>query len=119
MRDDIVEFIQASGANYTSGRGGRVIDGMAVHYTATSASAHNNLVYFSRPGAQASAHLFVDKDGAIRQSVRFEDTAWSVGNFAENQRTVSVEVVSAGEDFTEAQIGALAEISSTCARPTG
>ena len=42
--------------------------------------------------------------------MRFEDTAWAVGNFAENQRTVSVEVVSAGEDFTEAQIAALAEI---------
>lgn len=72
---NVVEFIQASGANYTAGRGERAIDGMAVHYTATTASAHNNLVYFSRPGAQASAHLFVDKDGAIRQSVRFEDTA--------------------------------------------
>lgn len=107
---NVVEFIQASGANYTAGRGGRAIDGMAVHYTATSASAHNNLVYFSRPGAQASAHLFVDKDGAIRQSVRLEDTAWAVGNFAENQRTVSVEVVSAGEDFTDAQVAALAEI---------
>lgn len=107
---NIVELIQASGANYTSGRGGHALDGMAVHYTATTASAHNNLVYFSRPGAQASAHLFVDKDGTIRQSVRFEDTAWAVGNFAEKQRTVSVEVVSAGEDFTEAQIVALAEI---------
>lgn len=107
---NIVEFIQASGENYTAGRGGRAVDGMAVHYTATSASAHNNLVYFSRPGAQASAHLFVDKDGSIRQSVRFEDTAWAVGDWTENQRTVSVEVVSAGEDFTEAQIAALAEI---------
>lgn len=107
---NIVEFIQASGANYTAGRGGRAIDGMAVHYTATGASAHNNLVYFSRPGAQASAHLFVDKDGSIRQSVRLEDTAWAVGDWVENQRTVSVEVVSAGEDFTEAQVAALAEI---------
>lgn len=107
---NVVEFIQASPANYTAGRGGHAIDGMAVHYTATSASAHNNLVYFSRPGAEASAHLFVDKDGSIRQSVRFEDTAWAVGNWTENQRTVSVEVVSAGEDFTEAQIAALAAI---------
>lgn len=107
---NVVEFIQASGANYTRGRGGRKIDGMAVHYTATRASGHNSLVYFSRPGAQASAHLFVDKDGSIRQSVRLEDTAWAVGNFAENQRTVSVEVVSAGEDFTDAQVAALAEI---------
>lgn len=107
---NVVEFIQASGSNYTAGRGGHAIDGMAVHYTATSASAHNNLLYFSRPGAQASAHLFVDKDGSIHQSVRLEDTAWAVGNFPENQRTVSVEVVSAGEDFTAAQVSSLAEI---------
>lgn len=103
---NIVEFIRASAANYTTGRGGRAIDGMTVHHTATSVSAHNNPVYFSRPGVRASAHLFVDRDGAIRQSVRFEDTAWAVGNFAENQRTVSAEVVSAGEDFTEAQMAA-------------
>lgn len=106
----VVEFIQAHPSNYTRGRGGRTIDGMGVHYTATSASEHSNLVYFSRADAQASAHLFVDRDGAIRQSVRLEDTAWAVGNFAENQRTVSVEVVSAGEDFTDAQVAALAEI---------
>lgn len=107
---NVVEFIQASSANYTAGRGGNAIDGMAVHYTATSASAHDNLVYFSRPGAGASVHLFVDKDGSMRQSVRFEDTAWAVGNWVENQRTVSAEVVSAGEDFTDAQVAALAEI---------
>lgn len=106
----IVEFIRTSATNYTAGRGGRAIDGMAARYTATSAGAHNNLMYFSRPGAQASAHLFVDKDGAIRQSVCFENAAWAVGDFAENQRTVSEEVVSVGEDFTEAQIAALAEI---------
>ena len=106
----IAEFKQASSANYTKGRGGHKIDGMAVHYTATSASAHNNLVYFSRAGANASAHLFVDKDGTIRQSVKFEDTAWAVGNWGQNQRTVSVEVVSAGEDFTAAQINALKSI---------
>ena len=107
---NIAEFIQCHASNYTKGRGGHAPDGMAVHYTATSASAHNNLVYFSRAGANASAHLFVDKDGTIRQSVRFEDTAWAVGDFAQNQRTISVEVVSAGEDFTDAQINALAQI---------
>lgn len=106
----IAEFIQCHSSNYTKGRGGNKINGMAVHYTATSASAHNNLVYFSRKGANASAHLFVGKDGTIRQSVNFGDTAWAVGNWAENQKTVSVEVVSAGEDFTAAQINALKEI---------
>lgn len=108
----IVEFIQASPANYTAGRGGRAIDGIAVDYTATSANVCNKLVYFSRSGVRASAHLFVDKDRTLRQSVRFEGTAWAVGDFAENQRTVSVEVISAGEDFTDAQVAALAGIWS-------
>ena len=106
----IAEFLQAHSSNYTKGRGGKSIKEMTTHYTATSASAHNNLVYFSRKGANASEHLFVDKDGSIRQSVNFADTAWSVGNFAHNQQSVSVEVVSAGEDFTSAQVNALKEI---------
>ncbi len=95
---NIVEFIQASPANYT----------------ATSANAHNNLVYFSRLGAQASAHLFVDKDGVIRQSVCFEDTAWAVGNFAANQRGISIEVCSAARSVYPAVFGPHQENCELC-----
>lgn len=63
---NVIEFIRAGGANYKAVRGGHAIDGMPVHYTVTSASVRNNLVYFSRFGRQTSAYLVVDKDGSIR-----------------------------------------------------
>lgn len=43
-----------------------------------------NLLYSSRPGDEVSVHRFVDKDGAVHQSVRFEEIAWTVGYCVEN-----------------------------------
>lgn len=106
----IAEFIQCDSRNYTKGRGGTAIDRIVVHYTGTSASAHNNLLYFSRNSAAASAHYFIDKDGTIRQSVKEADRAWHAGNWAMNCRSIGIEVVSAGEDFTSAQISSLAAL---------
>lgn len=106
---NISEFIQAASSNYTRGRT-RSVDYIVIHFTATSASAHNNLVYFSRGGAGASAHYFVDKDGTICQSVNESDTAWHAGNWTMNCRSIGIENVSAGEDFTEAQINSLAAL---------
>lgn len=103
----IREYIHASFANCTKGRGGASISHIVTHYTGTNASAHNNLVYFSRPGAKCSAHYFVDTDGGIYQSVAEENTAWHAGNWAVNTHSIGIEVVSAGSDFTEAQIEAL------------
>ncbi len=91
-------------------RQGCAIEKIVVHYTGTSASAHNNLLYFSRSDAKASAHYFVDKDGSVRQSVREYDTAWHAGHWQTNLRSIGIEVVSAGEDFAEAQIAALASL---------
>lgn len=105
---DVVEFVQCDARNYTPGRQGRAVSKIVVHYTATDASAHDNLLYFSRSDAQASAHYFVDKDGAVRQSVAEGDTAWHAGDWGVNLRSVGIEVVSAGEDFTEEQVAALA-----------
>ncbi len=89
-----------------------------VHYTGTEASAHNNLLYFSRSSAGASAHYFIDRDGTIRQSVSEGDTAWHAGHWGTNLCSVGIEVVSGGSDYTEAQINALsqlvADIRSRC-----
>lgn len=63
---EVVEFIQCDSRNYTAGCQGCAINTVVVHYTGTSASAHNNLLYFSRPSASASAHYFIDKDGSVR-----------------------------------------------------
>lgn len=96
-------FIRCSAYNYTQGRQGYTVDTIVVHYTGTSASAYNNCVYFSRPGAGASAHYFVDKDGTYYQSVSEADTAWHAGDWGMNCRSIGIEVVSAGEEYTKAQ----------------
>lgn len=102
-----VEWIGASSANYTAGRSGYSVTHLAIHYTATNASARNNAIYFSRPGAGASAHYFIDGGGTIYQSVSENDTAWAVGNWTMNCKSISIEVVSAGQDFTSAEIAEL------------
>ena len=102
-----VEWIGAHGSNYTAGRGGRKVDTIGIHYTATNASARNNGVYFSRANANASAHYFIDGGGTVIQSVSEADTAWALGDWDSNQRAISIEVVSAGQDFTASEISEL------------
>lgn len=107
----VSEFIQCHGSNMDWGRGGKSVSYIAVHYTGTNASGHNNLVYFSGPNRNASAHYFVDTDGTISQSVSERDTAWAVGNYDRNQRSISIECVSDGSaPFTAAQIASLRAI---------
>lgn len=105
-----IKFLQCGSDHMTFGRCGETIDGIAVHFTATTASARNNVIYFSRNERQgASAHYFVDDiSEEIYQSVRDCDTAYAVGNWAQNLRTISIEVVSAGEDFSAVEIKKLA-----------
>ncbi len=107
---NVAEFIQCDSRNYTVGRQGNRISKIVVHYTGTEASAHNNLLYFSRSSAGASAHYFIDRDGTVRQSVSEGDTAWHAGHWATNLCSVGIEVVSGGADYTEAQINALAAL---------
>ena len=106
----VAEFIQCDSRNYTAGRQGSSVRKIVVHYTGTEASAHNNLLYFSRESAKASAHYFIDRDGTLRQSVAEGDTAWHAGHWATNLCSVGIEVVSGGSDFTDAQIRTLAEL---------
>ena len=107
---NVAEFIQCDSRNYTAGRQGNRITKIVVHYTGTAASAHNNLLYFSRSSAGASAHYFIDRDGTLRQSVSEGDTAWHAGHWGTNLCSVGIEVVSGGSDFTEAQIETLSQL---------
>lgn len=105
-----IRFLQCGSDHMTRGRCGYRIDHIAVHFTATTASARNNAIYFSRNSRQgASAHYFIDDiSEEIYQSVRDEDTAWAVGDWNMNCRSISIEVVSAGEDFAAVEIQKLA-----------
>ena len=81
---------------------------IVIHYTATEASAYNNAVYFSRGGNwNSSAHYFVDGGGVIYQSVPEDRGAWHGGNYECNTHSIGIETVSAGEDFSAAEIAEL------------
>lgn len=83
------------------------IDRIVIHYAATLASARNNAIYYSRNERQgSSAHYFVDDiTDEIYQSVAEGDTAWHAGNWLMNCRSVGIEVMSAGEDYSEVEGG--------------
>lgn len=101
-------FKQCGGDHMTRGRS-RAIDRIVVHFTATLASARNNATYFSRnEGQGASAHYFVDDiTPEIYQSVAEGDTAWHAGDWQMNCRAIGIEVVSAGEDFSDVEVDKL------------
>lgn len=98
-------FKQCGSDHMTRGRS-RAIDRIVVHFTATLASARNNATYFARnEGQGASAHYFVDDiTPEIYQSVAEGDTAWHAGDWQMNCRAIGIEVVSAGEDFSTAEV---------------
>lgn len=102
-------FKQCGSDHMTRGRS-RAVDRIVVHYTGTAASARNNATYFSRnEGQGASAHYFVDDiSPEIYQSVAEGDTAWHAGDWGMNCRAIGIEVVSAGEDYSGAEVEKLA-----------
>lgn len=51
---------------------------LIVHYTAGGTAA-GAIAHFARPAAKASAHLVIDRNGAITQMVPFNLTAWHAG----------------------------------------
>ena len=116
-----VLFKQCGSDHYSQGRSGRSIEEIAVHYTGSAASARNNAVYFARNERQgASAHYFVDDiSDEIYQSVRDQDTAWAVGDWDHNCKSISVEVVSAGEGFSGEETAKAAWLVQTLQRKYG
>lgn len=113
-------FKRCGSDHMTRGRS-HVIDRIVIHYTATLASACNNAIYFSRNERQgSSAHYFVDDiTDEIYQSVAEGDTAWRAGNWLMNRRSVGIEVLSAGEDYSEVEAGKLAWLVQTLMKRYG
>ena len=97
------------GSDHMTRERSRAIDRIVVHFTATLASARNNATYFARnEGQGASAHYFVDDiTPEIYQSVAEGDTAWHAGDWQMNCRAIGIEVVSAGEDFSDVEVDKL------------
>lgn len=75
--------------HYTKGRGGKKIEYVGIHHNAGNLSIQQ--CYDVWQTRQASAHYQVQSDGKIGQLVHDWDTAWALGNFAENQRSINIE----------------------------
>ena len=75
--------------HYTSGRGGNQIEFVGIHYNAgdlTVEGCYN--VWLNR---EASAHYQVESNGRTGQLVWDGDTAWALGNFPANQKSINIE----------------------------
>ena len=83
---DVVKILPV---HYTPGRGGRNIEFIGIHYNAgdlTVEGCYN--VWLTRA---ASAHYQVESSGRWGQLVWDGDTAWALGNFAANQKSINIE----------------------------
>lgn len=83
---DVVKILPV---HYTSGRGGNQIRFVGIHYNAgnlTVEQCYN--VWLTR---EASAHYQVESRGRIGQLIWDGDTAWALGNFPANQKSINIE----------------------------
>lgn len=83
---DVVKLVPV---HYTNGRGGNNIEYIGIHYNAgdlTVEGCYN--VWLTR---EASAHYQVESNGRTGQLVWDGDTAWALGNFAANQKSINIE----------------------------
>ena len=89
MRLSIASWYPAASSNQTAGRGGNPVDRITIHHTA---ALNTTLRYlWADPARNGSSHFFVS-DKVIEQYVDTNNTAWTNGNFASNQRSISIEV---------------------------
>ena len=75
--------------HYTSGRGGNQIEYIGIHYNAgdlTVEGCYN--VWLTR---EASAHYQIESNGRTGQLVWDGNTAWALGNFSANQKSINIE----------------------------
>lgn len=75
--------------HFTSGRGGKKINKIVVHYNAGDLTVEG--CYSVWQTRQASAHYQVESNGRIGQLVWDADTAWHCGNFSQNQQSIGIE----------------------------
>lgn len=95
-------------------RKGGALKYLVIHYTASEAPAKNNCIYFGGGNRGASADYFIDRDGAAYKFNKDHKKwySWHCGDGhgaygITNANSIGVEVVSAGGDFTAAQIKTL------------
>ena len=81
--------IKLLGKHFTSGRRGKSVEFVGIHYMAGNLSTEGCWqVWQTR---EASAHYCVEDDGTIGQTVYDRDTSWALGDFDANCRSINIE----------------------------
>lgn len=83
---------------YSRGRQGQDWQTLVIHTAQEKSLADIDAQFADTDGRQASAHFAVD-DTSVHEYVRPEDTAWAVGNWSANTRTLSIEHVGTSTDL--------------------
>lgn len=109
------------GARYfTPGRAGNPVTGIVIHWMATTLAGADATFNDDGPNArQASAHYGVENT-VIHGYVDPADTAWALGVWDQNQRTISIEVsAEPGRDATPATITTVIGLAHDLCRDHG
>jgi hypothetical protein len=94
---------RVEGTGHRSGRNGRAIDHIVIHYT-TSRNIEGSIAHFKTGSPRTSAHYIVGQDGSLVQMVADADCAWHAGTSDMNLRSIGIEhVARAGDRITDAQ----------------
>ena len=88
---EITPDIWAPTTAFDTGRGGHSVAYIAIHHEATVGASAERLAAMWSAGGATSAHYSVDGSGVIAQHVYESDTAYAVGRYVENQRSISIE----------------------------
>ena len=84
----IIEWVGANPNNFQSGRGGKKINKIVIHWIVGKLAAAD--AAFQNPKRPVSAHYGVGPS-QIHQYVKDEDTAYHAGNFQVNQESIGIE----------------------------
>lgn len=88
---EITADVWAPTTSYASGRGGHKVEYIAIHHEASVGSSPYSIAAMWSANGEVSAHYSVDNEGTIAQHVYESDTAYAVGRWEENQRSISIE----------------------------
>lgn len=87
--------------HYTPGRGGKSVSFVGIHYNYGDLTVED--CYNIWQTREASAQYQVESSGRTGQLVWDKDTAWALGNFDKNQRSINIEHANKPDgSFTEA-----------------
>lgn len=107
--------------NHTIGRDGATIDKIVLHHAATTSFAGIGATFQNRNIA-TSAHYGVSP-GQVCQYVEPQNTAWAVGNWEQNKRSISIEFVNSSGapswDIADATLETGAELVANIAKYLG